>query len=129
MKLNKKQLDAVSGLKTNLDELSNKPRRLFSSLFEFVEAFIPQKTQDDKEHYNDVVADIMEWQDMFYKNIKHYSILEDCGRSSRETRKELIKKIPERWTEEEVRDYRQGVDDATRKMALIMTKRLIEELY
>ena len=126
MKLNKKQLEALEYLKIDLDELSNKPRRFFSSLFKFIDAFIEHK---DKEHYDNIVADIMEWQEMFYRNINHYEILEDCGRTSREVKKELIKKIPDNWTDDAIDNYRAGVEEATKQMAIMMTKNLIERLY
>ena len=127
MKLNKEKKEALESLVYDLDELSNKPRRLFSSLYKFVDAFIDDK---DKEHKGDILADIMEWQDMFYNNVNNYSILEECGRASRETRKELTKKILFDDLEDDYyRGYENGVKEATKKMALIMTKELIEELY
>lgn len=132
MKLNKKQLYAISCLKSDIDELSNKPRRLFSALRLFAEAFIVQDDEDAKSHFREIIADIDEWEEDYYRHINHYDILEDCGKASRNTRKKLMRDIKvNRAIEDEVRRdfYKQGVDDATKEMALMMTKNLIEELY
>ena len=40
MKLNKKQKEALEDLILNLDELDNKPRRLFSALIDFTKVFV-----------------------------------------------------------------------------------------
>jgi len=46
-KFNAKQLKAISSMNSNLDELDNKPRRLFDSLKQYAEAFVQDKEQQD----------------------------------------------------------------------------------
>lgn len=57
MKLTKKQLKAVEGLCTDLNELENKPRRLYYALEEFAFAF-------DEE---DAIPSIRDAQDSMYE--------------------------------------------------------------
>jgi len=129
MKLNKKQIEAVKALRCDLDELSNKPRRLFSSFYKFIDAFIANKTSDEKEHYKEIIADFNEWEDMFYQNIRHYQILEDCGRAARDVKKELLSNTPDDWNEDRYWGFEDGVKEATKKMAIKINENLIEELY
>ena len=49
MKYTKKQLDAINKLIVFLDELDNKPRRLFSALIEFAEVFKPSAIPSIKD--------------------------------------------------------------------------------
>ena len=125
---NKKQIEAIEYLKNDLNELSNKPRRLFSSLERFADAFVERETPEEKENYNDVVSEICEFQEIYYKNIRSYSILEDSGRVARSVRKELFKKADKEW-KDEVNAYKQGVIDATKNMAIEFNNNLINELY
>jgi hypothetical protein len=68
MNFNKKQIEAIKSLLLDLDELENKPRRLFYALEEFAFAF-------DKL---DAIPSIREAQDLIYSHInegEHYSEL------------------------------------------------------
>ena len=71
MKTNKKQKDAVEYLVYDLDELSNKPRRLFGSLKSFAEAFLA------KGKLNEVLDDLDEFKNGYYKNIGTEGLLAD----------------------------------------------------
>lgn len=123
MKLNKKQEDAINCLKTDIDELSNKPRRLFSALANFAEAFLENKTPEQKEHLNSVISDIQEWQDDYYKNFKQVEVLESIGKTARKVKKELLKLNGVNS------DYRCGVEDACKNMAKELTTEIIEDIY
>jgi hypothetical protein len=67
-KFNKKQIEAIKHLITDIDELENKPRRLFYALEEFAFAF----------EKDDAVPSIREAQDLMYSHINegsHYAEL------------------------------------------------------
>lgn len=59
----KKQHDAIHNVKMDIDELDNKPRRLYSAMREFAEAFIV----DDDRHLADVINSIDHAEDMYYQ--------------------------------------------------------------
>jgi len=126
-KFTKKQKEALEYLILDLDELSNKPRRLFSSFIRFTEAFIEEDSQAE------IIADINQWEEMYYKNVCALTLLEDSGRMCMTIRKELEVKIKAEgwrdWKEDHIYAYTEGIKDATRKMALKFNEKLIEELY
>lgn len=136
MKLSKKQKEAISNLVGDLDELSDKPRRLFSSLINFADSFLEKNTLEEKERYKEVVADLKEFQDFYYKNINSCLLLELNGKMARETRKELIKNMEKNFNNKEkktqenvISAYEDGVREATKLMAIKINQTLIEELY
>jgi hypothetical protein len=126
-KYTKRQHEAISALLCDLDELSNKPRRLFSALREFVLAF----TDESKKEYDvEVLSKIDEWEEDYYKHINSTHVLEVVGRAARDTRRELNRERYEGGrSEEEFSKFASGVNEATKKMAKSILERLVDELY
>ena len=123
-----KQRKEIDGLVCMLDELPNKPRRLFQALREFADAFL------QKDHAVNVISDIDEWEEDYYKNIGRSWIVEKVAQKARSTRKELSKKSFDYLKTEsekmEARSYfKKGVDEATKEMAKSVIAELIDELY
>lgn len=62
-KLDKKQIDAINGVICDMDELSNKPRRLYSALKDMAKAFI-----DEGKGLDETIRDLDEAETLFYKS-------------------------------------------------------------
>jgi len=129
IKLNKKQLSSVESLVWNLDELSNKPRRLFKSLYDLTNAFFVK----DDEHKLEILADLEEWQEMYYKNINSSYLIEQIARKSRDIRKELLGKDTLKNNckdnDEFIDGYSKGVKDTVEKLRKEIIIELLEEIY
>jgi hypothetical protein len=136
-KFTKEQLDAIHSIKVNIDELSNKPRRLFYALEQFAYAFW-QDTKEEQKQLGFIVSKIREAQEYYYHDINTEMLLEECGNQARKTRLELNEKIiceefnyikdkKERGQYEE--GYKQGVNEATKMMAKGLVNEFIDELY
>lgn len=76
MKYTNKQKRAIENLLSNLDELENKPRRLYGALEEFAEAF------DKKE----AIPSILDAQDTFYSSLSKGESYDELFTSLREFR-------------------------------------------
>ncbi len=124
-KFTKAQLKAVSAVENDLDELSNKPYRLFHSLEKMAIAFL----SEDEEHLKQVLADLLEAQDSYYKFKNIPSMLVDSADICRDVKKELKAGVPDDWTEDEVYRYGQGVDEAVKRIALKFNEKLINEIF
>jgi len=78
MKYTKKQIEAIKSVCLNLDELENKPRRLYQSLINFAEAFdrkntIPSLIEAEERYYEPYL-----YEGDFYlnKTLKEFKISE-----------------------------------------------------
>lgn len=114
-KLTRKQLQAVEYLAYDMDELSNKPRRLFSSLKEFSNQFV------EEEQLPDVIKRINEFERFYYLFINMPDIARDVFSERMATDRELVKD-----GEEENYKYNQGVEDATELYCTKMINNLIK---
>ena len=127
----KKQKEAISGLVCMLDELSNKPRRLFSALEEFAEAFLVDDCQLKLK--DSIIDDIDQWEDDYYKNIGNGFTLEMIARHSRDVKKEL--KSREHTASHYMRNedyidgYKSGVEDTTTKLTKKIIDEIVDEIY
>lgn len=122
-KLTRKQLKAVESLKYNLDELRNKPRRLFNSLRDFASAFC------EDEELRMILADIHLWEDSYYANIRRADILEAVGQAVTSTRKEMIEEHF-KYSKKGYEDYSDfDINKATKIMAKKITEEIIDEVY
>ncbi len=123
-KFTKKEIDAIEKLIYDLDELDNKPSRLFCSLINFADVFLPEKTSNELEHKNKVIESIEEFQDIYYEDFKLSDILERSydyfkilKRQLSSRNNKMIKTIREEAANEEDANrkdwiYREGVEDA-----------------
>jgi hypothetical protein len=123
MKLNKKQTTAISNLKYDIDELDNKPRRLFDSLRGFAEAFL----EDDEEHLNEVIDSINQYEDYYYLFYSVPEIMKEIGVSARETKRELLSVSKnEDMSDDEFSYYSDGVNNACNEMVKKIINNLAE---
>ena len=117
-KFTKKQLTAIDNLVYNIDELDNKPRRLFDALQEVAESFITE--EDKKETLKGIIKRINEFERFYYMFINLPEIAKDIMECRMETDRELIE-----GTEKEANfDY--GIEQATKLYSQKMLKRLAE---
>ena len=127
MKLNKKQINAVEYLEMDLDELDNKPRRLFSSLRKFAEAFLEQKTDEDKKHKKSVLSSIDQFEEYYYLFINIPEIVQEVAQASMDTKRELMEKDSYFDDDKEaVNHYVEGIDDCKNLMAKKIINRLMD---
>ncbi len=122
-KLNKKQLAAVESLSLNLDELTNKPRRLFGALSKFAEAFC-----GDKGFLHEVLDSIDDFEKGYYFHLNRPDLVRDAVHNGEETQKELLsrKAMSEKYNQEEQHlcGYRYGVEDAVK----LLTKKTVSSI-
>ena len=124
-KLTKKQEKALEYLIMDLDELSNKPRRLFSSFGKFVKAFI------EKDEQPRILADINEWEDFYYTSIISSSVLEEIGRACRSTKREMREEYAKYHKDDMdgLNSHMYTVSEATKSIAKKLTDSIIDEIY
>jgi hypothetical protein len=120
----KQQTDAIDYIVMDIDELDNKPRRLFSSLRKIAEAFI-----EESDHYFDVIDSIDEFEKMYYTQIQMSSLVKEILDIKREISRELCGKKELQETEYENADYldgyRHGVKKALEQLSLKITEAII----
>ena len=130
MKYTKKQEEAIDTLKCDIDELDNKPRRLFSALRKYTEAFIvvDKKDLDGEEHKNNILDSIDEFEDTYYNFFGLPQTMEFLANSIKKTKRELTSRNNKTYfeKEEEISAYQRGVDDATEKLGKKMLEDLID---
>lgn len=125
-KLTKAQRTALWGLVYDLDELDNKPRRLFASLRDVAKAFLSEKHPAHKEHKEEIISSIDQFEELYYKRRFELPMLvERIASISIELSRELKKEFPKYYEEEERDAYMQGARDARRMMA----KQIINEAF
>ena len=124
-KLNKKQLTAVEYLVIDIDELDNKPRRLFQALRGIAEAFLENKTLNDKEHKAEVIDSINQFEESYYLYLNTPEIMKSVGQASHEVKREL--------TSEKATMYDDDKDNSgyvwgVKKACNLMAKKIISEM-
>lgn len=88
-KYSKEQVNAIEKLICNLDELDNKPRRLYSALRKFATAFISSKTKEDKEGFASVINRIDQAEDTWYEQWNFENEFSGILRSIRKQKNDL----------------------------------------
>ena len=83
-KYTKAQKNAIESLVIMIDELDNKPRRLFESLHEIANAFI-----EDETHKAEINSSIHEWESNYYRVKNRGQLAQDIFESLAETIREL----------------------------------------
>lgn len=130
MKITKQQESAINTLRCDIDELDNKPRRLFSALRKYAEAFIvvDKKDLDGIKHKNNVLDSIDEFENTYYNFFGLPNVMEFLARSIKETKRELTSRNSPTYTETEgeLSAYKRGVDEATEKLGKKMLEDLID---
>lgn len=94
-KLTKKQLSALESLIYDLDELDNKPRRLFSSLREVADVFLSGKAYEDyqgKKHKKKVLSSIDQFEEYYYLFLNIPEIIKEVADAIISTKRELMEK-------------------------------------
>jgi hypothetical protein len=85
-KFSKKQRESVKNVVYMLDELDNKPRRLYSALRDMVETFLSER--DDVE---DIYASLDEAEEFYYRNKRILDYARDIIQSRDDAMRELRK--------------------------------------
>jgi RecJ-like exonuclease len=124
-KFTKKQKEAISYLQYDLNELDNKPRRLFSSLIKFAEEFV-----DDKEYLNEVKDSIQEFEVHYYSFLQTSDLASDIIKTNRKVKrellsnKEMIEFEKQKYSEDMVYGYEKGVKSACH----LFSKKILDEI-
>lgn len=130
MKYTKKQHDAISGLACMLDELQNKPRRLFSSLRSFAEAFT---TKGQEDHTDSILDDLDDWENEYYRTFMSRQLINEIAKKSQDVRRELTsRKEMKGFRDIEalyVQGYIGGVKDACKRLTKEIITETLEDLY
>ena len=125
MKITKKQIQALRGLILDMDELRNKPRRLFGSLAEFAVQFC------NKDVIKNILEDIDEWQDFYYKSYRVNELLDKAMEIAKNVKKQKCshKELEFLDTDEERRAFERGVVVASREILRGLNEHIIDELF
>ena len=125
MKLNKQQIKALEGLIYNMDELSNKPRRLFSSLAEFAAQFC------DKEILQNILADIDEWEDYYYKRFTVNQLLNEAMRIAKDVKKQKCSHKDIGYYEDDAqrRAFKNGMEVSSKEILRKLNEHIINEFF
>jgi hypothetical protein len=125
--LTRKQNTALDYLILDLDELDNKPRRLFNSLRLMAEEFTK-----NKPNHLEIIDSINEFEDRYYQTKHIPEIVKDILWIAGKTRREMLSQRNEKETAERYKDYTPkqiyaaGVKETLEKMSLKITTLLIE---
>lgn len=92
-KYSKEQVNAIEKLICNLDELDNKPRRLYSALRDVATAFVSSKTEEDKEGLASVINRIDQAEDTWYEQWNFENEFSGILRSIRKKKNDLTSSI------------------------------------
>lgn len=117
-KYTKKQLEAVDSLVTMIDELDNKPRRLYSSLREVASAFI-----ENKDHRDEVRDSLDEAEELYYRNRRVPEYASDIFRS----RDKVLRTMRSRENKRDIPDERSAMYDIKEALDM-MTKEVVGNL-
>jgi len=126
-KYTKKQIEAISYLVSDLDELDNKPRRLFESLRKVVEEFIiaDKKDKEGKEYKLEILDSIDEFERIYYRFLNVPDLMRDVGQSSKDTIRELTSRKEIAYMDDDSQSsYCRGVEEACQEMV----KNLVADL-
>ena len=141
MRYNKKQKSAIESLVCNLDELDNKPRRLYSSLRKLAEVFIENETPEEKVNFSGVINRIDQaektWYDQWNFEREIADILNDVRKQLHDTTSHTAmteyKERRKEWCSKEELDsnwnaYKEGAKDMQQKAMRTFMYRVYEEL-
>lgn len=130
-KYTKEQNEAIEYLVKDIDELNNKPRRLFSSLRKIANAFLDKKGNKMSEHLRRVLLNIDIWEEDFYKNYAHIRGYEIPYILNEIRTEEISLKNNNRYgdTDEEKRYYNRGVEDAMIIVRIIIANRMLVDEF
>jgi len=122
-KFNKKQLEAIDTLKWNIDELDNKPKRLFNALREFAIAFLDIKKEDEqKETLESTIKKINEFERLYYTQISLPEMASDIVQCRMDTDNEVIDVLPEKT------DFERGTAHGARKATMVYCQKMLKRL-
>jgi len=117
-KLNKKQQEAIDSLVVMIDELDNKPRRLFSALREVAEAFITGDDYETKQYRKKVIGSINQFEEWYYLNLNLPEITREVMQATTDTKRELLEQDSYFDNDQDaVSHYIEGVDDCKNLIA------------
>ena len=131
-KYNKEQEQAIDSLVHNLDELNNKPRRLFHDLESLYRAFYKEGDESERLDACEIIYDIRNAKDMYYFYANRFSNLQSLLETVEKLKREigssgLMKKEDE---SQESHDYRQGYGkgglDACENFYALITEKMFE---
>jgi hypothetical protein len=119
----KKQLETIENLECDLDELSNKPHRLFESLRDFAQQFV-----EDEEKLKISLGSLDEFQRLYYQMLRLPGMSDDIIRAGMEVNKELI--VSEYDLPDDYKNgYEEGCKDATKAYCKKILDNLTEYLF
>jgi hypothetical protein len=121
-KYTKKQQEAIKSLCLNIDELDNKPRRLFKALREFTEAF--QEDHSD-ERTIEVLDSIDEIEHMYYHHIHIPEMTRGILEKKRKVEKEFIS--VKRWKDKRD-EYNQGFEDGVLTATKALSAKIVNAI-
>lgn len=122
-KFTKKQLETIENLECDLDELSNKPHRLFKSLGNFAQQFI-----EDEEKLKISLESLEEFHRLYYQMLKLPGMSDDIIRAGMEVNKELI--ISEYDLPDDYKNgHEEGCKDSTKKYCKKILDIITEYLF
>ena len=125
MKINKKQKEAIEKLTYDLDELDNKPRRLFSALITFADAFLDDNSLDNKEHKLEVMDSIDEFERAYYRYLRVPQIMKDVGESVKVVNRKLLSR---KLDDEDPYKNRYIIEKTCKEIAKEILNRLVDHL-
>jgi hypothetical protein len=120
-KFTKAQKEAIEGLVIDLDELSNKPRRLVSSLVEFNNAFTKDKDEIDK---NNLLYEELE--EVFYGKHSVAWTMHNIFLASTDAKRELVKNARNNWGDEDEEKFLSGYEAGVKDAIKLFTKKSME---
>lgn len=118
--LTKKQRKALKSLIFNLNELDNKPRRLYQSLYDFADVFI----EDKEANKASILLSIIEAQRSYYTSID----IEHLATHAINAKKRAMDACMEtrfRYAEELSPDYMNGLEEGISEYG----ERILKELF
>jgi hypothetical protein len=130
-KLTAKQKKAIGSLVCMLDELSNKPRRLFDELRNVSNVFLSSTVE--QEHLSEILSDIDEWESDYYKKYSITSYIQGVANKCKEIKKKLLSRTAIDGLYQKDASYISGYEDGVTAACEITAKEIIiealEELY
>jgi|GEM_PF-5580410 len=123
-KFNKKEIEAIEGLICMLDELDNKPRRLYEALIKF--AFVFYK---DRDNLPTIVRNLERAKDEWYINHQLSQLCYDIPHTCKQQIDESIEKYYKssiKHSEEYDKAFEDGVNTGAKSLAKELLEKLIE---
>lgn len=104
-KYNKAQHKAISGLVCDLDELDNKPRRLYAALRDFALAFLEEETKHDKKYRLKIINRIDQAERTWYDQANFENEFSEILRGIRRKKNDLTSSLAEADFKEQEKRY------------------------